>query len=35
MASASNRSEVSEADAIVVGVVYPPEWYGDAEGFAQ
>jgi phosphoglycerate dehydrogenase-like enzyme len=35
MASASNPSDVSDADAIVVGVLYPPEWYGDAEGFAQ
>jgi len=34
MASEPNPSAVSNADAIVVGVFYPPEWYGDEEGFA-
>jgi phosphoglycerate dehydrogenase-like enzyme len=35
MASEPNPSAVSNADAIVVGVFYPPEWYGDEEGFAR
>jgi len=35
MASAPNPSADPSADAIVVGVLYPPEWYGDAEGFTQ
>src|SRR5256885_2064795 len=29
------RSIRSSDDSLVVGVLYPPEWYGDAGGFAR